>query len=101
MLGEFINFYGMPWRETIEMPVPWFMKLYNRISMIEARRLIPQLNVISYPHMTEEGRENIHASLMRQSGYERMRQEALEREQYEANWDILRRFGRPAVQSPS
>lgn len=101
MLGEFMQFYGQSWADTVEMPVSWFMKLYNRIPMIEARRQISQLKVISFPHLTDDGRQQTHMSLMVLSGYERMRQEVMERERYESGWSILRSFGRPARKGSS
>ncbi|HXH10785.1 MAG TPA: hypothetical protein VNP04_13615 [Alphaproteobacteria bacterium] len=93
-------FYGMSWSDTVHMPVSWFLKLYNRIQVVEARRLLSQLNVVAYPHLEESGRERVHESLMRLAGYERMQQEALAQDRYEASWDILRSFGRPAKKSP-
>ena len=76
------------------MPVGWFFKLYNRIYIIEARRAFRLVNISSYPHVDERGRENIYKRLMIDSGYEKHMEEINDNKKYDASWDILRRFGR-------
>jgi hypothetical protein len=96
MLGEVVAFYGLGWAETVAMDFRWFCKLYTRIPVIEARRQLAWLSVQAYPHVDKEAREGIHAELMRRSGYERQRQDALATDRFEVGWAMLRSFGRAA-----
>ena len=77
----------------LDLDLAWFLKLYHRIPAIEARRLLPWLQVVAYPHVEEEVRRHIFEGLMRTSGYERLRQEALAAEGFARGWGMLRGMG--------
>lgn len=87
-------FYGQPWSEILEMEVTWFCKFYQRIPVIEARRLLSWLTVLSYPHMAgKAARKKVQDGLNRQAGYERQRRYAVTSEQREDGWAQLRGLG--------
>jgi len=96
MIGEVVAFYGLGWQDVLDMDVRWFCKLYRRVPVIEARRLLPRLQAYAFPHLTEEGRAHVHQALMELSGYGKMRDDALAHEEYEAGWGMLRGLGMPA-----
>ena len=94
MLAEVMQFYGQPWSEILEMEVTWFCKFYARVPVIEARRLLPWLPVLSYPHLAgKRDRKHIQDGLNRQAGYERQRRYAVTSAQREDGWAQLRSLG--------
>ena len=93
-----MEFYGQPWSEILEMEVTWFCKFYLRIPTIEARRLIPWLNVLSYPHLVGRSqRKKIQDQLNRQAGYERQRRYGVTSAERDDGWAQLRSLGLPAA----
>ena len=90
MLAEVLEFFHLGWDGTVNLDFAWFCKLYNRIPMIQARRLLAWIPVIAYPHLQEDVRTSMHEHLMAQSGLERLRQESLAAERYESGWSQLR-----------
>ena len=100
MLAEVMQFYGQPWSEILEMEVTWFCKFYQRIPTIEARRLLPWLNVLSYPHIPGKSqRKKIQDGLNRQAGYERQRRYGVTSAEREDGWARLRGIGVPTPQT--
>ena len=103
MLAEVMHFYGLSWSEILNMEGSWFYKFYHRIQVIEARRLLPWLDVMAYPHLATKGdRQKISDSLQRRAGYKALRHLAgTSPAQQESGWARLRTFGRPAAPSAS
>lgn len=97
MLAEVLEFYHMGWGETVHLDFAWFCKLYKRIPMLQARRLLPWLPVISYPDLPDDARGRIHEMLMQQSGLEQLGQPGTDA-RVEAGWAALRTFAAaPAI----
>ena len=46
MLAEVMQFYGLGWSDLLEMEMVWFSKLYQKIPLVEARRLLGWLDVV-------------------------------------------------------
>jgi len=78
----------------MQMPQNWFFLLYNKITTVEARRLLRQLDVSAYPHVDERSRERIHNRMLAASGYMKIQEEQKATNNYETGWDILRSLGR-------
>ncbi len=95
MLAEVLHFYALGWNELLDLEVPWFCKLYARIPVIEARRLLALLPALTYPHLeTREDRERLHAQLMRQAGYVQLRHAFLpDAAEVGDGWEKLRGLG--------
>lgn len=91
-----MQFYGMSFREIMDMPQNWFFLLYKKINTVEARRLIRLLDVSAYPHVDERGRQNIHRRFMIESGYAQIQKEKESADQHNMAWDILRGLGKKA-----
>jgi hypothetical protein len=95
-MAEVLHFYGgLGWGELLDMEFIWFCKLVANIPVVEARRHLAALPLMAYPHVDGDARGRIQEALMRASGAERQRQEALAADQYEAGWALLRGFGTP------
>ena len=94
MIAEYMNFFGASFQDVMAMPSVWFFKLYNKIPLVEARRAFRQINIVSFPHVDESSRENLHGRLMVESGYEKMKSDADKANQYQDAWAKLRGFGR-------
>lgn len=90
MLAEVLEFFHLGWDGTVNLDFAWFCKLYNRIPIIQARRLLSWLPVIAYPHLQEDARISLHERMMEQSGLERLRQESLKADKFESGWAALR-----------
>ena len=104
MVAEVIHFYGFGWEELLDMEVPWFCAFHKRIPMIEARRLLPWMPVIAYPHLAEKAdRDTQHRRLMEQAGYtpQAATRHRVERDDdpdhHAGDWSILRTFGQPGL----
>ena len=83
MLAEVLAFYHLGWEELLEMEMTWFCHLYNTITLVEARRLLPLLDIQMYPHLTKkQDRQRLVEGLQRRAGYKRL--------QYLASFDTQR-----------
>lgn len=101
MLAEVLQFYGLGWDELLALEIPWFSKLYQRIPVVEARRLLALMPVLAYPHMdTRRQRTQLHKDLVRQAGYELMQRYGTTVAQQAQGWERLRGVGRPAAPAP-
>lgn len=93
-----MHFYGMSFRDVVDMPLNWFFKIYDRIRTVESRRAFRQIDIESYPHTDERCRENIIQRLMNDSGYARSKAEHEQADNqsnnFEAGWNILRGIGK-------
>jgi len=91
-----LQFYGLGWDELLDLEVVWFAKLYERIPIVQARRLLDWLPILTYPHITSKrDRKKIQDTLDRQAGYERMRRFSTTPAQQEDGWARLRGAGKP------
>lgn len=99
MLAEVLHFYHLGWDELLEMEMVWFCKLYSKIQMIEARRLLPMLDVLMYPQLTKrEDRKRLLDDLERRAGYARLKYFAsLDPTRAAAGWEQLRAMSTPAA----
>jgi len=79
------------------MPQNWFFLLYNKITTVEARRLLRQLDISAYPHVDDKSRERIHNRLLSTSGYLKIQEEQKSSNNYETAWDILRGLGKKRI----
>lgn len=68
MLGEMAAVYHFGWDDLLEMEVTWFCKLYGRIPVIDARRMLAWLPIHTYPHILEDkDRRRLFDRLVRQA----------------------------------
>lgn len=97
MLAEVIQFYGLSWNDALDMDARWFYKLYHRIAIVEARRLINWLDVVSYPHLANKrDRQKISTALEARAGYAQLRHLAsISKKVQDDGWAKLRQLGRP------
>lgn len=92
MLAETLQFYGMAWTDLMDLPVSWFCILYRQIEVVEARRLLGWLPVITYPHlMTRKDRDDIYKKLARRAGYTSARMRDTRPETIAQGWARLAR----------
>lgn len=75
------------------MDVRWFIKFYNRIPTIDARKMLAYLPFVTYPHIIkEQERKKIHARLVRQAKLPK----TASQEESASAWARLRNVGVPA-----
>lgn len=90
MIAEVLHFYGFSWEELLNLSFSWFCILYGQIPVVEARRLLATLPVLTYPHLiTKKDRESVYRRLTRLSGYAAMRHRFTTAETVAAGWDRL------------
>ena len=90
-----LHFYHLGWDGMLDMDFRWFLKLYARIPMIEARRLRALLPIISYPHLSDaHSRKQIQDYFDRVAGTQRY---AATPEHVVTGWARLRTMGRPGA----
>jgi len=96
MLAEVLHFYGLGWNELLDLELAWFCILYKQIDVVEARRLLAWLPVITYPHLlTRKDRESISKHLTRTAGHTPARLRDTRPETVQAGWDKLAGLGAP------
>jgi len=94
MLAEVMQFYGLSFDAVLDMDSRWFYKFYNRIAVVEARRLLAQLDVVSYPHVMEKsGRQKIVNNLENRAHIAQLRHVAsTSAKAQDDGWRRLRQF---------
>ena len=90
-----MQFYGLGWSDLLEMEMVWFSKLYQKIPLVEARRLLGWLDVVMYPHLTKkQDRQRLVAGLERRAGYKALRYlTSADPARVATAWDMLRDLG--------